>query len=96
MYLHLYPSHSISQRTLREIHNHANGVPLTGLGSRLFWQLFITGTVCVVDAQGFYLRMVREHATGPGPNKVNEFEGLSGYGLLTTGLWRIEVLVRED
>lgn len=50
----------------------------------------------VVDAQGFYLRMVRGHATGPGPNKVNELEDLSGYGLLTTGLWRIEVLVGED
>ncbi|RPB01915.1 hypothetical protein L873DRAFT_1675014, partial [Choiromyces venosus 120613-1] len=55
-YPHLSPSHSIFQNTVREILDHVNCLPTTGLGSRLFWPLFITGTECVVDAHRDFIR----------------------------------------
>lgn len=51
------PPHSIFQNILHEIHDHANGVPSTGPGSRLFWPRLIIATGCVVGALRNFLRI---------------------------------------
>lgn len=55
-YPHLPSSHSIFQNTIREVLDHVACVPPVGLGSRLLWPLFITGSECVVDAHKTLIR----------------------------------------
>jgi hypothetical protein len=55
-YPHLPSSHSIFQNTVREVLDHVACVPSVGLGSRLLWPLFITGSECVVDAHKTLIR----------------------------------------
>ncbi|KAF8543527.1 fungal-specific transcription factor domain-containing protein [Trichophaea hybrida] len=55
-YPHLPSSHSIFQNTVCEVLGHIGCIPSMGLGSRLLWPLFITGSECVVDAHKTLIR----------------------------------------
>lgn len=84
-YPHLPSSHSIFQNTVREVLDHVNCIPNSGLSHRLLWPLFITGTECVVDA---HRDMIRERCV--------EMQRECGFFNKVSGLEVLEKLWSED
>lgn len=84
-YPHLPSSHSIFQNTVREVLDHVNCIPSSGLSHRLLWPLFITGTECVVDA---HRDMIRE--------RLMEMQRECGFFNKVSGLVVLEKIWCED
>lgn len=84
-YPHLPSSHSIFQNTVREVLDHVNCIPSSGLSHRLLWPLFITGTECVVDT---HRDMIRE--------RLMEMQRECGFFNKVSGLVVLEKIWCED
>lgn len=84
-YPHLPSSHSVFQNTVREVLDHVNCIPNSGLSHRLLWPLFVTGTECVVDA---HRDMIRE--------RCMEMQRECGFFNKVSGLEVLEKIWSED
>jgi len=84
-YPHLPSSHSIFQNTVREVLDHVACIPSMGLGSRLLWPLFITGSECVVDT---HKSLVRERCL--------DMQKGTGFFNKVSGLDVLERIWKED
>lgn len=90
-YPHLPSSHSIFQNTVREVLDHVNCIPNSGLSHRLLWPLFITGTECVVDA---HRDMIRERCMEM-QRECGFFNKVSGFEVLEK-IWSEDMIREED
>lgn len=90
-YPHLPSSHSIFQNTVREVLDHVNCIPNSGLSHRLLWPLFITGTECVVDA---HRDMIRERCMEM-QRECGFFNKVSGLEVLEK-IWSEDTIREED
>lgn len=85
-YPHLPSSHSIFQNTVREVLDHIACIPASGgLGSKLLWPLFITGSECVVEG---HRRIIRE--------RCQDMMRESGFFNKFAGLDVLEKIWRRD
>lgn len=89
-YPHLPSSHSIFQNTVREVLDHVNCIPNSGLSHRLLWPLFITGTECVVDA---HRDMIRERCMEM-QRECGFFNKVSGFEVLEK-IWSEDIIEEE-
>lgn len=89
-YPHLPSSHSIFQNTVREVLDHVNCIPNSGLSHRLLWPLFITGTECVVDA---HRDMIRERCVEM-QRECGFFNKISGLEVLEK-IWGEDIIEEE-
>lgn len=90
-YPHLPSSHSMFQNTVREVLDHVNCIPNSGLSHRLLWPLFITGTECVVDA---HRNMIRERCMEM-QRECGFFNKVSGLGVLER-IWSEDIIEEEE
>lgn len=85
-YPQLDSSHSIFQNTVREALDHVACVPVTGIGNRLSWPLFVTGSECVIDIHQSLIRH-RYIEIQKESGFYNKFSGLA----VLESLWRDQV-----